>query len=60
MVGALLLGSQSRGSSHPASNADLLLIVEMLDASVAAAIANAKRLAERDIQRRPRRRKLRR
>lgn len=47
VTGALLLGSRSRGNTHPGSNADVLLIVSQLEPSLAGMITAGKERAER-------------
>jgi hypothetical protein len=49
VVGALLLGSRSRGNSHRDSNADVLLVIEQLGSAIASRIAACKEQAERSL-----------
>ncbi len=49
VIGALLLGSRSRGNTHPGSNADVLLIVDHLDLPMVHLVSDARKRVESDL-----------
>lgn len=49
VVGAILLGSRSRGNTHTKSNADVLLIVDRLELPMVRQVSDARRQVEKDL-----------